>query len=479
MAFLAVWSLTPFNDRAIRTHVKNKGVSLTLYFFIAAPLKLFPFPLTIVVEMAFLLGLTFATFYLKEKIPGEIFHWKNFFYLLIGLAALLFLFKSKLRFVYYSFFVLFLTEFIELLLAILIEKNSFVVDNWKGSDFVNLAAKFFSVFITLILALPETRMIYEISNTPSLFNGYSIAFAFITAVIIASVNRITQGLSEKATAPLAFSILFYLFFKDPSTRLILNFWGAIILGIVIVYPSFRFSLLKKSGAIAAFLLAVLIFGIGGLKWSVPLLFFFFPASLLSKLRKRFNPEADLDFAKGSARDAWQVMANGGIGVVLILLNVFYPSKLFYLAYVASFASASADTWATEIGTLFNKKTVNIVKFVRVESGQSGGISVPGTIGGFAGAIIIGFSALRWIALPELIAVSLAGFLGCFFDSFLGSIFQLQYVCRTCGKVTERKLHCSRKTNYFKGVKFLNNDAVNFFASLFSAIIVIAFFSLYF
>ena len=66
-----------------------------------------------------------------------------------------------------------------------------------------------------------------------------------------------------------------------NTVLIGILFAALIAGI-----SFRVKFLTLSGSIATFLLASFIFGLGGIKWSVPILTFFILSSMLSKIRKR-------------------------------------------------------------------------------------------------------------------------------------------------------------------------------------------------
>jgi uncharacterized membrane protein len=107
--------------------------------------------------------------------------------------------------------------------------------------------------------------------------------------------------------------------------------------------------------------------------------------------------------------------------------------------------------------------VNILSLEKVEPGASGGVSIPGTIGSFAGAIFIAASSLFWIESNKfnyVLLVSFAGFTGSIIDSVLGASVQAQYKCKTCGKITERKFHCSDSTFSYKGLRWINNDTVN-------------------
>jgi len=136
----------------------------------------------------------------------------------------------------------------------------------------------------------------------------------------------------------------------PSDRLIQNGSTATLIAAIIAYLSYKVKFLTGGGAVATFILALLIFGLGGFKWALPILTFFILSSILSKMRKKKNSDVELYFEKSGRRDQFQVLANGGIGGVLVILNSVDPQRIYYLLYLSSLASACADTWATEIGT---------------------------------------------------------------------------------------------------------------------------------
>ena len=174
--------------------------------------------------------------------------------------------------------------------------------------------------------------------------------------------------------------------------MILNFALGVFLGLFISVISYKLRLLNLKGAIATFFLAWIIFSFGQVKWTIPILSFFIFSNLLSKFRKKINPKVNSYFQKTDERDHVQVLANGGFPGILVLINQIHTSELFYIAYVSAVAAVCSDTWATEIGTLFNSKTFNIINFHRVEQGISGGVSLIGFIGAALGAILISVSA---------------------------------------------------------------------------------------
>ena len=255
-----------------------------------------------------------------------------------------------------------------------------------------------------------------------------------------------------------------------DTVLIGILFAALIAGI-----SFRVKFLTRSGSIATFILASFIFGLGGIKWSVPILTFFILSSILSKLRKKRNESVEIYFEKSSVRDYLQVIANGGLGGILVIINTIKPNELYYMIYLATLSSVCADTWATEIGTWKKTATYNILNLKPVEQGVSGGISANGTIGAVLGSIAILFSGILWIDISYIhytILIISAGVFGSMIDSILGATIQAQYKCSICNKVTERIVHCDTEASQFSGYKWINNDIVNFCSSVAGALFLL-------
>jgi len=247
-----------------------------------------------------------------------------------------------------------------------------------------------------------------------------------------------------------------------------------ILAIVIAYLAFRVHSLNQSGAIAATITGMIIFGVGGWQWAVLLLTFFITSSALSRLFKKRKQGLDEKFSKGHERDAGQVFGNGGLATAFVLIHALYPeSSLGWVGFAASLAAVNADTWATELGVLNPHPPRLITKLNRVvEKGTSGGISLIGTLASLAGSFAIALPASlfadNWSLIP---IITLAGLFGSLFDSFLGATVQAMYYCPTDKKETEKHpLHtCGTETIHIRGWKWLDNDWVNFVCSAFGVV----------
>lgn len=249
-----------------------------------------------------------------------------------------------------------------------------------------------------------------------------------------------------------------------------------VIGFLIAVSAWRLGSLSASGAVAATITGGLILGVGGLPWASLLLTFFISSSALSRAFSPRKARFHEKFSKGSRRDWGQVLANGGLGALLAIGYSLYPHTAWWVAYLGAMATVNADTWATEIGVLSRRPPRLITTGKVVESGTSGGISWLGTLATLGGAMFIG--AIAVLAGGDslfLIGIAgLAGLLGSLFDSALGATVQAIYTCPICHKETERHpLHtCGSPTQLLRGWPWLDNDWVNFLASLVGAAVSI-------
>ena len=258
----------------------------------------------------------------------------------------------------------------------------------------------------------------------------------------------------------------------------------IILAALVGLAAWRAGSLSRSGAWAATITGGLIFGIGGAPWAVLLLAFFISSSMLSHAFKQRKAALQEKFSKGHRRDWAQVLANGGLGALLAAAYGLFPDWiwLYWPAFAGAMAAVNADTWATELGVLNPTPPRLITNGQTVERGTSGGVSLVGSLAALGGAGLVALLAAgftRWEAqgapgqpLLVLVGAWLGGAAGSFFDSLLGATVQSIYYCPRCQKETERHpVHlCGEQTTYLRGLRWINNEVVNFGASLMGALL---------
>ncbi|WMT43550.1 DUF92 domain-containing protein [Paenibacillus sp. D2_2] len=235
--------------------------------------------------------------------------------------------------------------------------------------------------------------------------------------------------------------------------------------------------LSLSGAVAAVIMGTVYYAAGNLFWFGILILFFVTSSIFSKLRGDRKAELERSYAKSGRRDAGQVFANGGLGMVACILNALWPNPAWAFFFIGSMAAVTADTWATEWGGLSKRPPRSVLNWRVVPPGTSGGISSLGSMAALIGAGIIGGAAwllLGWTnAAQDFISITLwkwiiigavSGFAGAMADSLLGATVQKMYRCKQCGKVVEVGEHCGQATLPERGWSWMSNDAVNIISS---------------
>jgi uncharacterized protein (TIGR00297 family) len=220
--------------------------------------------------------------------------------------------------------------------------------------------------------------------------------------------------------------------------------------------------LTGGGALAAWLVGTLILAGTGWPGAAALLAFFVSSSLVS----RFEPaDRSLD-PKGSRRDAAQVIANGGAAALAALLGPARPELALWLV-TGTLAAAAADTWATSLGRRSRTAPRHLLSGRTVPPGTSGGVTVLGSGAALVGAALVAGSGAAAGRQPVLFPIAaLVGFLGMALDSALGATLQGRFHCPACDLPSEWPVHrCGTRTLHRGGSRWLDNDGVNFAATL--------------
>lgn len=253
--------------------------------------------------------------------------------------------------------------------------------------------------------------------------------------------------------------------------------GLVFLIIIVCVIGYYLKVLTLSGVIAAMLVGISIQIGFGMKGLILLGLFFGSSSVWSKFQQSKKKLYQEKLEKGERRDYVQVLANGGISALISLFAIIYPASIWLFIFMVCLASANADTWASEIGSLSKSKPFFITTLKRVDAGTSGAVSLLGIIAAMAGAFLIAFSGLLlWnqLSFKLLLIITLLGFIGNLIDTLLGALFQVKYICEQCQLETEKTYHCNRPTVKSRGISCLNNDVVNFLSILLAGFLTIFF-----
>jgi len=285
--------------------------------------------------------------------------------------------------------------------------------------------------------------------------------AFVAAIVATGWEALSSRGLDNLTVPLSTAFVLSCYLVPSLGCDPLQFTLGSGLALAVTAASLKARFLAPSGSVATFLLAVVVFGVGGWKWSVPILIFFVLSSLLSKVGSAKKRATSDLHEKGSTRDYAQVFANGGIPGIVVFASVVVPAFDWYPIYLGAVAAVTADTWGTEIGMMTKGRTVLITTFRPVARGSNGGVSVRGFLGATAGASLIGMSALAWgISAVTAGVLAAAGVIGSVVDSIAGATVQARYRCSVCSKVTEKRMHCGSPSVHAGGMRWISNDAVN-------------------
>jgi len=185
-----------------------------------------------------------------------------------------------------------------------------------------------------------------------------------------------------------------------------------------------FGAVSASGLIGGGVIGGLIYYLTGWSGFVVLGAFFILGSVLTRVGYRHKKALGAAQEAGGRRGARHALANCAVGMVLAIVYKLSGSHpVVGAAFVASFATATADTAGTEAGSLWGKTAVVLTNFKRVPPGTPGAVSLEGTLASVAGACLIALTGwlvglVLWPGLGLVAAFS--GFSAAMLESLLGS-----------------------------------------------------------
>jgi uncharacterized protein (TIGR00297 family) len=249
--------------------------------------------------------------------------------------------------------------------------------------------------------------------------------------------------------------------------------------LVLAFIAIRWRAIDLAGATAGAIFSFIVFLAGGFSWLFMIIIFFAVSSALTKYK--YDYKRTLGFAqdKLGTRSWPNSIANGGVAAIASLAYIYEHSEIFAVMFLTSVAIALSDTLATEVGLLSHSKPRLMTNLSKtVEPGTSGGVSLLGN--GTAVLSAVGISGLgiilaivdgtnvRTISIAALSVIS-GALIGVFFDSVLGATVQGSNKCTVCGKITENLVHHDQRTITVRGLRYIDNNVVNFASIMTGAI----------
>ncbi|HLC92817.1 MAG TPA: DUF92 domain-containing protein [archaeon] len=204
--------------------------------------------------------------------------------------------------------------------------------------------------------------------------------------------------------------------------------------------TFFLKILSNGGILIANAIGIAAFAFGGTVAFFALLVFYVLAELATWVGR-----------KGEEKHAQRTSSNIFGNCAAAIAALFFGQ---YIAFFGAVSAAFADTVSSEIGLISKAKPVLITNLKKVEKGTDGGVTALGFAASLVAAAIIGAIYYFFVSasLKAFAAFVVSGFLGGAFDSFLGATFQRRGM--------------------------LTNTQVNFFASIFGALVAVAIVNLF-
>jgi uncharacterized protein (TIGR00297 family) len=201
--------------------------------------------------------------------------------------------------------------------------------------------------------------------------------------------------------------------------------ATIIISVLIILYAYLRKKINLSAVISAGIIGTIVLLSVGVYWLYLVLVFFIAGNLITKYG--YEDKHMRGVAEG-VRTYKNVFGNGGSAMVFSIFYAVTNNPMFIFGFMGAMAEAAADTFATEVGQVYEKRPRLITTLKRVKVGTSGAVSFHGEIAAMAGAGIISLIPmffpfdfhLKSMAIPIGI---IAGFIGCNIDSLLGATIE--------------------------------------------------------
>ncbi len=375
--------------------------------------------------------------------------------------AFLLLFEDQRWLISFPMLILAWSDALAAIVGIALAKRYFTM----SGDPKSLAGSFaFFISCVLLFFLGRFGFFPLFPNWSAIPISNFFVLAALFSIILSAVEALGSQGSDNLFIPIAALILFLR--MDEIISHLHVFSILVLFAGLFVLITVKKNSLSPSGAFTAAFMGISVAEFAGTEWLILPAVFFLSSTLIGRMFKGKSTQSDSK--QGKARDAVQVICNGGVYWLMALLFPYFPD--LSLVMIVSMAIATSDTWASEIGIGLKGKTYDIIYWKKLPSGISGGVSIIGTIAGFIGAFIIaciGCILIDHVEFTYILLLTSLGFLGMLLDSFIGSLFQARYK-------NSEGISDDKKGNHVQlihGYLWFSNDLVNLLSNLIVTAIV--------
>ena len=204
--------------------------------------------------------------------------------------------------------------------------------------------------------------------------------------------------------------------------------NSFLINFLLIFLGHRLPFLTKKGWIHAGILGTLLLGSIGWNGWISVCVYLLLGTLVTKIGYKNKASRGIAESRGGQRGPENVWGSAATGCSLALLSCLWPNflSLFMVGFASSFSAKLSDTFSSEIGKRFGKRTFLITTLKPVPPGTEGAISIKGSMAGLFGSFIMTVVMLNLAIISGLsvaFIVFLSGYLATFLESYIGAVLQ--------------------------------------------------------
>jgi uncharacterized protein (TIGR00297 family) len=219
---------------------------------------------------------------------------------------------------------------------------------------------------------------------------------------------------------------------DAAMVVLVHWLWALLINAVLIAAASRAPLLTPAGWVHAAALGTMLWGTLGPSGWLAVVAYLALGSLVTRLGFADKRARGLAEARGGRRGPENVWGSAATGALLALLTAVLAAPwrpLLLIGFSASFAAKLADTFGSEIGKRWGRRTVLITSLRPVPPGTEGAVSLEGTAASLGGAVLMALvlGSLGFCRGPsDLAVVVVAGMAATLLESLVGATLQRRW-----------------------------------------------------